>query len=128
MAYWDRKIEKWQIICPQNNINRQYSLKTIHADETTDEKVAFCAASLYMLKTLLMLFPNVAGNIHFLPVVIPRSSVSCLFYVKIQANGQCNGRDNKLQLVITIHTFPKQGSYPSDLLLVKNKIADTAVE
>ena len=100
----------------------------MNADETIVEKVALCAASLYTLKTFLMLFGNVAGNIHFLPVIRPRSSVSCLSYVKNQANGQCDARDYKLQLIITIHSFPQQDSYPSDLLLVKNKIADTAMK
>lgn len=47
----------------------------MNADETIVENVAFCAASLYTLKTFLMLFGNVAGNIHFLPVITPRSSV-----------------------------------------------------
>lgn len=131
MACWDKKTEKWQINCPCNNINRQFSWKTIlsvNADETIGEKVAFHAASLYTLKTFLVLFRKVACNIHFLPVIISRSSVSCLCHIKNQANGQCHERDYKLQLIITIHSFPEQGSYPSDLLLIKNKIADTAMK
>lgn len=130
-ACWDKKIEKWQIIFPQNNINRKYSWKSIlfvNADETTAEKAAFCAAFLYTLKTFLMVFGNVAGNIHFLPVVTPRSSVSCLPYVKNQTNGQCHERHYKLQFIITIDSFPKQGSYTSDLLLIENKIADTTMK
>lgn len=35
---------------------------------------------------------------------------------------------DKLPSIITSHRFPKQGSCPSDLLLIKNQIADTAVK
>ena len=82
----------------------------MNADETIVEKAAFCAASPYALKIFLMLFGNVAGNIHFMPVIIPRSSASCLSYVKKQANGRCHARDYKLQVMTT--EFSKTGKLP----------------